>query len=100
MTIHTKVTAQQLDALYNRTLTVRQLAKDLGYSESWVSKSLPARKPRRDPKMLRKTRLEFQNQVVERYLNNQISAKQAAAQAFTSQRTFFRRLKSYKNANT
>jgi AraC-like DNA-binding protein len=100
MTIHEKVTPEQLDALYHRTLTVRQLAKDLGYSESWVGKALPARKPRRDPKLLRKTRIEFQNQIVERYLNHQISAKQAAAQAFTSPRTFFRRLKAYKNAQS
>ena len=97
MTIHQKVTAEQLDALYYRRITVRQLAKDLGYSESWLGKALPARQPRRDPKLLRKTRIEFQQQVVERYLAHQISAKQAAAEAFVSPRTFFRRLKEVKN---
>jgi transposase len=94
------VTPEQLDALYHRTLTVRQLAKDLGYSESWVGKSLPARAPRRDPKLLRKTRIEFQNQIVAQYLSQGISAKQAAAMSFTSPRTFFRRLKDYKNGQS
>jgi len=98
MTIHDKVSAEQLDALYHRRITVRQLAKDLNYSESWVSKVLPARAPRRNPHTLKRTRIEFQYQVVERYVNKQISAKQAAAQAFTSQRTFFRRLKAYRAA--
>lgn len=97
MTIHEKVTAKQLDDLYYRRITVRQLAKDLGYSESWLGKALPARQPRRDPKLLRKTRIEFQHATVRRYLAHQISAKQAAAEAFVSPRTFFRRLKEYKN---
>jgi AraC-like DNA-binding protein len=95
MTLATKVTPQQLDDLYHRRITVRQLAKDLGYSESWLSKSLPARAPKRDPKLLRKTRMEFQNAIVQRYLTQNISAKQAAALAYVSERTFYRRLKSY-----
>jgi hypothetical protein len=31
-TLATKITPEQLDDLYHRRITVRQLAKDLGYS--------------------------------------------------------------------
>jgi predicted transcriptional regulator len=99
-TIHDKVTPEQLDDLYHRRITVIRLAKILGYSVSWVSKALPARKPRRDFKILRKTRKEFQFQAVQRYLDQQLSAKQAAAQAYVSERTFFRRLREYRSAQS
>lgn len=94
-----RITKEQYEDLYNRRRTVRAIAKELGVTENWLSHAITERAPKppnTNPKLLRATRLLYQNQVAREVLTGKYSIREAADLAFVSERTLFRRLKALK----
>jgi AraC-like DNA-binding protein len=80
------------DDLYNRRKTVREVAKELGVSENYLSHAIPERAPKRNPKLLKVTRRMYQDQIARETIEGKHTVTQGAELAYVSERTFFRRL--------
>ena len=96
-TLRQRITHQQLEDLYNRTRTVRDLARELHVSEKYLSAYFPERAPKKNPRLLKAAKEAFHRQLVLDYELKRISAVQAAHIASVSLRTFYRRAEKYKS---
>jgi AraC-like DNA-binding protein len=97
--IRNRISEQQYYDLFNRRKTVRQVAKELGVTETYLSHAIPERAPKRNPKLLLVTRRMYQEQIAREVLAGKHSITKGAELAHVSERTFFRRLAALKAKN-
>lgn len=90
--IRERISKDLYDDLYNRRKTVREVAKELGVSENYLSHAIPERAPKRNPKLLKATRRLFQDQIAREVLQGKHTIYRGAELAHVSERTFYRRL--------
>lgn len=90
--IRSRITEQQYSDLFTRRRTVREIAKELNVSESYLSHAIPERAPKRNQKLLKVTRRLYQDQVAREVIAGKHSVAKGAELAHVSERTFFRRL--------
>ena len=90
--IRDRMSKEQYSDLFNRRVTVRALAKDLGVTENYLSHAVPERAPKRNPKLLRVTRRLFQEQLAREALEGKHTVYAAAEIAHVSERTMYRRI--------
>lgn len=86
--------------IFNRRITIRAAAKKLGVSESYLSRAIPERAPKRNVKLLRVTRRLYQEQVAIECLAGKHSAADGALLAHITVRTMYRRIAAVKLAQT
>lgn len=80
------------DDLFNRRKSVKEVAEILGVTANYLSHAIPERAPKRNPKLLAKTRRMFQDQVAREVRENKHTVYEAAQIACVSERTMYRRL--------
>jgi glutathione synthase/RimK-type ligase-like ATP-grasp enzyme len=85
-----RVTPDQLWRLYNRLITTRKLAKDLGVDEKWLSYLFHGRAPTPRKKDLRAARLELRERYAGYVLDGSMSMTQAAEKLYCSYNTMRR----------
>ena len=84
---------EDLDDLYHRRQTVRSLAKKYNVTESWLSRAVPERAPRRNnKKLLQIARKLYRRQILMETINGRHSIEQASNLMYVSERTVFRHL--------
>lgn len=88
--IRQRMTQQQYDDLYNRRRTVRDLAKELGVNEAYLSSSVPERAPKKNYKLLKATRVLYKLQVAREVIQGRHTVAQGADLAAVSERTMYR----------
>jgi hypothetical protein len=109
MTLRNRITPQQLEALRERRITGRQLAKDLGVSECWLSRNYsakvinkvpfgPVADAKRQKKELAKIRKAHLNALAARVVKRELSIDEAAKAGFCAVRTIWRYVEQVKNA--
>lgn len=94
--IRARIPKQLYDDLYNRRVTVRAAAKQLGVTENYLSHAIPERANKRNPHLLRATRRLYQDQVAREVLAKKYTMQQGADMAHLSLRTMYRRVESLK----
>jgi len=82
-----RVTADQLSDLYNRRITTRQLAKDLGVAEKWLSYLYHGRAPSPRKSDLRAARLGLRMMYAQQVIDGKISVSNAAKLLYCSYNT-------------
>ena len=92
--IRERMSKSQYDDLFNRRTTVRDLAKQLGVTENYLSHAVPERAPKRNPKLLRVTRRLFQEQLAREVIEGKHTVYAGAEMAHVSERTMYRRIES------
>lgn len=92
MHIRDRMTKEQYEDLYNRRVTVRDMAKTLGVTENYLSHAVPERAPKRNPKLLRATRRLFQEQLAREVIEGKHTVYAGAEIAHVSERTMYRRI--------
>lgn len=80
------------DDLYNRRKSVKEVADKLEVSPNYLSHAIPERAPKRNPKLLAKTRKLFQEQVAREVKDGKHTVFDGARLACVSERTMYRRL--------
>lgn len=97
--VASRITEEQKYALYNRTITTRELAKTLGVHEAYLSSVFPG-KVKPVPQQIqeamhkkRAIRLVFRGLLARRVLKGEISLASATTNANVSERTMRRVLK-------
>jgi len=90
--VRDRMTQAQKDDLFYRRKSVRQLAKELGVTENYLTHAMPERAPKRNPKLLRATRRLFQLQVAREVQEGKHTVQAGSDLACISERTMYRRL--------
>jgi transposase-like protein len=96
--IRERIPKNLYDDLYNRRVSVKEVAEKLGVGPNYVSFAIPERAPKRNPVLLKATRKLFQNQIAREVLEGKHTVTEAANLACISERTMFRRLKKLKES--
>ena len=98
MTLRERITAQQREDLYNRRITTRELASQLGVSETHLSRTFPGKIPgqaqatRKEKRVLLAARNEFRDKLAEDVIAGRLDRKKAALTANCSERTMWRHI--------
>jgi hypothetical protein len=71
---------------------VREIARELGVSENYLTKAIPERAPKKNYKLLKVTRLLYQEQLARECIAKKLSAREAAQMANITLRTMYRRI--------
>lgn len=95
--LQSRITEEQKQQLYNREITTRALAKELGVTEKYLSFLFHSKRPIPDKKQLVKVRKEFQMSVAAQVVAQNLSIKKASQMAHTSYSTMLRRVRVAKN---
>ena len=90
--VRDRMTQEQKDALYYRRKSVRQLAKELGVTENYLTHAMPERAPKRNPQLLRAARRLFQLQVAREVTEGKHTVQAGSDLACVSERTMYRRI--------
>lgn len=90
--IRDRIPKDLYEDLFNRRVTVRKAAAILNVSETYLSRAIPERAPKRNTKLLRITRRLYQDQVAREYLAGKHTAAEAANLAHVTLRTMYRRI--------
>ncbi len=88
------------DDLVNRRKTVREIAKEVGVSENYLSHAIPERAPKRNPKLLKVTRRLYKLQVAREANSGRHNVAEAAKLACVSERTMYRLLQQVRTEAT
>lgn len=103
-TLREKVTPQQLDDLYNRRITGRALAAELGVTENWLSRNFSGKVPglvrtaRAQKKELFAARTAYRDSLARRIRAGEMTRSDACAIAHCSERTMSRHISRVKHA--
>ena len=90
--VRDRMTQEQKDDLFYRRKSVRQLAKELGVTENYLTHAMPERAPKRNPQLLRAARRLFQLQVAREITEGKHTVQAGSDLACVSERTMYRRL--------
>lgn len=85
-----RITEEQKLALYNRRITTRALAKELGVHEQYLSYKFPHKIPILSKTLLVQARKEYKLSIAKRVLANELTVKKAAVLAHVSYNTMTR----------
>ncbi len=94
--IRERIPKDVYEDLYHRRRTVRDIAKELGVTENYLTHAIPERAPKRNPKLLKATRRLYQDQIAREVLQGKHTIFKGAELAHVSERTFYRRLATLK----
>lgn len=86
----TRITEAQKLALYNRQITTRALAKELGVHEQYLSYKFPHKVPVLDKRDLVQARKEYKLAIAKRVIAGEFTTKKAATLAHVSYNTMTR----------
>lgn len=98
MTLRERITAQQREDLYNRRITTREMASQLGVSETHLSRTFPGKIPgqaqatRKEKRILLAVRNEFRDKLAAEVLAGRLDRRKAALTANCSERTMWRHI--------
>lgn len=90
--VTSRITEQEKEALYNRSITTRALAERLGVREKWLSVLFPGKVPAfsRDKRVLRAVRKEFRDLQAKAVIAKTLKIHQAAVICRISYRSMAR----------
>mgnify|MGYP000965452289 CR=1 FL=1 len=98
MTLRERITAQQREDLYNRRITTREMASQLGVSETHLSRTFPGKIPgqaqatRKEKRILLAVRNEFRDKLAAEVIAGRLDRRKAARTANCSERTMWRHI--------
>lgn len=100
-TLRSRIPEDLYEKLVNRRIKVKEAAKLLKVTPNWLSHAIPERAPKPKPinsDLLRATRRLYRNQILKETVEGKHTITKAADLAHVSERTFYRMLKKYKEA--
>lgn len=100
-TLRSRIPQDLYDKLVNRRIKVKEAAKILNVTPNWLSHAIPERAPKPQPgssDLLLATRRLYRNQILKETVEGKHTVARASDLTHVSERTFYRMLKKYKEA--